>query len=184
MRGILVVALLVVQACTAQAWDYAEDEDALDDRAIATLGEADRTGGFGLAIKCWKGGETQLRLLTMLPYGDGSRWSVAATADFRVDKRQAHKLLFATMEMNGRVSLVTYAPPADFANSDVAIVLRELAEAKQRVVIGFGTQIVHFTASKAAAAVVKLAARCGLDLAKPADDDDAPQTSFTPVDKR
>lgn len=158
----------------AAGWDYQPGEDALDDRPVATIAADDETGRYGFGLKCWKGGETQLRLMTAVPWGDGSAWPPLIKTDFRADKEPVTMLLLASADMAGRLSLAAAAEAAEFIESDVGYVVRALARSKQRLVFALKGQIVTFRTGKAAsAATEKLVARCGLSLADP----DAPADS-------
>jgi hypothetical protein len=164
---------LIAHCAVALAgWDYREDEDPLDDTAIAVMTATEGGNPFGMAWKCWKGGETQMRLITPLPFGDGSQWQDTVMAEVRVDKTEKFMMNLHAAELSGQLSFVAATSSELFAESDVADLLRQLTSAKQRLVIGLNTQIIQFKAGKAAPVVKRFAKRCGLDLAPPPSEDE------------
>lgn len=172
MRRVVIAAIGLIAHCgvALAGWDYREDEDPLDDTAIAVMTASDGGNPFGMAWKCWKGGETQMRLITPLPFGDGSQWQDSVLAEVRVDKAEKSVMHLSAAELSGRLSLVAATSAELFVESDIADLLRQLSNAKQRLVIGLNTQIIQFKAGKAAPVVKRFAKRCGLDLTPPPED--------------
>lgn len=175
-RGSVAGLFVMLWAGAAHAaWEYSEAEDPLDDTPIATMIATDPPSAFAVVWKCWKGKETQMRVLTPLPYGDGSKWQETVTAELRIDKGEKFAVPFQTTELSGNVSLMSLTEANFFPESDIADVLRRLSAAKQRFVIGLQTQILQFKAGKAGSAVKRFAKRCGLDLSPLDDDGETPE---------
>lgn len=175
-RGSVAGLFVMLWAGAAHAaWEYGEAEDPLDDTPVATMIATAPPSAFAVVWKCWKGKQAQMRVLTPLPYGDGSQWKDTVTAEVRIDKEEKFSVPLQSEELSGKLSLMSLTDMHLFPDSDIAEVLRALASAKQRFVIGLQSQVLQFKASKAAPAVKRFATRCGLDIAPRADDAETPE---------
>lgn len=155
--------IFVASAAMAGEWTYGEDEDAMTDIKTAYFGGVSNDLiATGLGFKCWKSGETQMRILTPVPYSDDL---VKGTkAQFRIDKNEPIDVFLMLGNFNGRISFMTAAEHDDVSESNVGEILRQMRQAKRRIAVAVADKIVTFEAGNAAKMTEKFVKRCDVQL--------------------
>jgi hypothetical protein len=155
-RAFCAAALLLASASAAPAeWLTRGGEDPLTDQKwVATVAPF---GQFAVTFKCWQGGSTQIAIL-IGPYDASIPYKDLVEVTMRVDKAAPIKMMMLSGEMAGAMVLQTSSELSD----DVIQLLKQIGEAKERVVLGLGSVVLTTNAKGAATSVARMIAGCGI----------------------
>jgi hypothetical protein len=153
--------LLVLMSASAQAWEFVPGDDPLTDQKIAVVLEQERgaTAPATLGAKCWHGGNT---LLLLNVPGAARPEQTAVAVALRIDRNEKINMVMMKRDIGIGTNFVASAEMYD----NVHEVLRQIREAKSRVVVAVRNRMHTFPSSNSAKAVTAFADRCELKLDK------------------
>jgi hypothetical protein len=143
MRFALVGATMLICAGNAQAWEYTAVEDAMTDEKTAVLAVTKDSGmsSLGVGFKCWRNGETQIRIITMSPYIEPKLpIDRFVTIKVRIDKNEPIDLIMMKDNAKGRMTYV-FAQSAKDPDDDFMTLLSQLGPGKDRIAVAVESSI-------------------------------------------
>jgi type IV pilus biogenesis protein CpaD/CtpE len=161
------LATVVITSSAARAeWIYSDAQDELDDSERALVGafaeETTSNTAYMMQFQCWKGQPEQ----TMLVLATTEKQLFENQLDaqefaIRVDKNPVRKMVLAPSPSDDDV--IRYVTAARVEEAMPAL-LDEVEHANKKVIVTFGSELVHFTVKGAAKTLAKLREHCAFGL--------------------